>query len=113
MPLYCGGRCEGFVPDSQGLGNPGACAMLGPASPSWGTGAGLDLKGIQPRSSEPGVVFTTPSGELKNEVSLNFLPGLCDCQALMSIYWAPIVCLSLFWGLERSNKDCDVLPFKE
>lgn len=48
--------------------------MLGLASPSGGTGAGLDLKGIQPRSSEPGVVFTTPSGELKNEVSLKLSP---------------------------------------
>ena len=112
MSLCCGGRCGGFFPDSQGLGDPGACSMLGLATPSGGSTAGLDLKGIQPRSSEPGVVFMTPSGELKNAVSLNFLPGLCDCQALMSIYWAlnvyinaytNAVCRSLVWGLGRTQ----------
>lgn len=61
------------------------------ASPSEDPGAGLDFEGIQLRCSELGAFFAIPCGELKNEISLNFLPGICDWQpSLTTVYWIPV-----------------------
>lgn len=43
--------------------------------------------------------FAVPYGELKNAINVNFLPGICDDQLLTSIYWTPVLSLSLFWVL--------------
>ena len=94
--LACVDGDEAFYPESQQLGD--LSAGKRPARRR-ATGPGWILKGIQRRYSEPGMFFVVPYGELKNEINLNFLPGICDDQLLTSIYWAPILSLSLFWVL--------------